>query len=256
MPDKKITLHPKNEDGQLLQNTNIYPKTTIDQVYSEDGSTPYHDNSFQKPMSAGEGISIENDVISLDSENIAFKTMLLNLLYPVGAHYISDRLGAGGKCPIETTLGGSWERIKQKFLYGAGDSADTIGTTGGNSSISLTVNHLPSHCHHVDGSVTTKEYGYEIIGSASDGDANSNGYFYNYNKHSGSENCIDISLGNATTWTFGGQGSSPNRRYNKIDITHKAQAMSFSVDTSYYGNGAAFSIMPPYLCVYIWKRTA
>lgn len=66
---------------------------------------------------------------------------LLELTYPVGAIYIST---------VETSpaslFGGTWERIKDKFLLAAGDSY-AAGDSGGEATHTLTVDEMPSHRH-------------------------------------------------------------------------------------------------------------
>lgn len=243
MPDKKITLHPKNDEGQLIQDTNIYPKTTIDQVYSSDGTTPYSDSSFQKPMSAGDGIVIENNVISLASESVTFKNILLNTLYPVGSFYIANALGAGGKCPIELTLGGSWERVVGKFLYGAEDSGTyTNNSTGGNASISLSTDNLPPHSH---GAGTLKTNAQTIGGGEH---AHTMGFNKDNTPSGGSTDDAYVDYTPHTAYF--------TKDTNVVGHSHTIPSVGLSGSTANTGSGTEFSIMPPYLCVYIWKRTA
>lgn len=61
--------------------------------------------------------------------------------YPVGSIYMSCK----DTSPAEI-YGGTWERIKDKFLLGAGDSY-SLGATGGSATHTLTVNEMPSHTH-------------------------------------------------------------------------------------------------------------
>lgn len=84
--------------------------------------------------------------------------------YPVGAIYIST---------VETSpaslFGGTWERIKDKFLLAAGDSY-AAGASGGEATTTLTVDQIPSHRHnfyrnrgslewtHTDGSCVYSSY--------------------------------------------------------------------------------------------------
>lgn len=61
--------------------------------------------------------------------------------YPVGAIYLS----AAATSPA-SLFGGTWERLKDRFLLGAGDTY-TVGDTGGESEHQLTVAEMPSHYH-------------------------------------------------------------------------------------------------------------
>lgn len=63
--------------------------------------------------------------------------------YPVGAIYMS----LNSVSPAEL-FGGTWERLKDRFLLGAGDSY-ALGATGGEAYHTLTVDEMPSHSHEV-----------------------------------------------------------------------------------------------------------
>lgn len=56
---------------------------------------------------------------------------LLDLVYPVGAIYI-DALSVHSTCPIQTLLGGTWERIQGRFLL-ASENNQGVGTIGGSA---------------------------------------------------------------------------------------------------------------------------
>ena len=64
-----------------------------------------------------------------------------NMIYPVGSIYMSVN-----NINPANLFGGTWERIKDKFLLSAGDSY-TAGTTGGEATHILTVDEMPSHSH-------------------------------------------------------------------------------------------------------------
>lgn len=61
--------------------------------------------------------------------------------YPVGSIYI-----AYNHTDPSTLFGGTWERIKNRFLW-AVDASGDIGKTGGEKTHALTVDELPSHSH-------------------------------------------------------------------------------------------------------------
>lgn len=63
------------------------------------------------------------------------------LIYPVGAIFIS----AAATDP-KTLFGGTWTRIKDRFLLAAGDTF-AAGKTGGESEVTLTVDEIPDHTH-------------------------------------------------------------------------------------------------------------
>ena len=73
--------------------------------------------------------------------NTPNSTNVFDLIYPVGSIYLS----VSDVSPA-TLFGGSWERITDRFLLGAGGSY-AGGVTGGESSHTLTVSEIPSHSH-------------------------------------------------------------------------------------------------------------
>lgn len=84
--------------------------------------------------------------------------------YPVGAVYISVNSTDPGEL-----FGGTWTRLKDRFLLSAGNTY-TAGSTGGEARHTLTVNEMPSHNHdlkivgnrevHRNIPATTTEWGY------------------------------------------------------------------------------------------------
>lgn len=66
---------------------------------------------------------------------------LVNKLYPVGCIYQST-----SSTSPASFLGGTWERIKDKFILAAGDTY-AAGKTGGEAGHALTVAEMPSHRH-------------------------------------------------------------------------------------------------------------
>ena len=62
-------------------------------------------------------------------------------IYPVGSIYMSVNSVDPG-----TLFGGTWERIKDRFLLAAGDSYGA-GATGGEAMHTLTIDEMPSHTH-------------------------------------------------------------------------------------------------------------
>ena len=62
-------------------------------------------------------------------------------MYPVGSIYIS----VSSTNPSEL-FGGTWERLKDRFLLAAGDTY-AAGSTGGEATHVLTVDEMPEHRH-------------------------------------------------------------------------------------------------------------
>lgn len=74
-------------------------------------------------------------------------------LYPIGSIYLSVKDTNPG-----TFIGGTWERIKDRFLLAAGDSY-AAGSTGGEATHKLSVAEMPSHNHDL-----LKDPGYDKKG--------------------------------------------------------------------------------------------
>ncbi len=136
---------------------------------------------------------------------------LLDMVYPVGSIYLSVNAA-----DPSTLFGGTWERLKDRFLLGAGDSY-AAGATGGAAKHTLTASELPSHNHQIT----------PIIKNASGDSMTTNGYTIVHT----SDNLV-----------------APNQT-----LTASTLYGGYSGNT---GGGQAHNNMPPYLAVYMWKRTA
>lgn len=135
----------------------------------------------------------------------------------------------------EEAIGGFWVRISDVFLLGAGNKYGG-GDIGGREAVTLTENELPSHRHSIIHKHNT------TVSSSS---------IWTRPSGSGSPSL------NANTKTDY-RGSSSNITVtvsaNTSDTTPSSSASSKW--SGYIGKGSAFSILPPYLGVYYWKRVA
>lgn len=105
-------------------------------------------------------------------------TSLIDLVYPVGAVYISMN-----QTSPQTLFGGTWTQIQGRFLIGAG-TAYPAGSTGGEATHTLTASEIPDHTHtfkYTGQSVTTGVNSIRLYQAASN----------QYNAYSGgqSSNC-------------------------------------------------------------------
>ena len=105
-------------------------------------------------------------------------TSLIDLVYPVGAVYISMN-----QTSPQTLFGGTWKQIQGRFLIGAG-TAYPAGSTGGEATHTLTASEIPDHTHsfkYTGQSVTTGVNAIRLYQAASN----------QYNAYSGgqSSNC-------------------------------------------------------------------
>ena len=117
-----------------------------------------------------------------------------------------------------TLFGGTWDRIKDTFLLSAGDTY-AAGSTGGEATHTLTTDEMPSHSHFQQHQSDTSYVGVHVK---------------NYNSGGSIQ---------------GVQPSNGTRRNNIADPSTR-------VPTVATGGGQAHNNLPPYLAVYVWKRTA
>lgn len=119
-----------------------------------------------------------------------------------------------------TLFGGTWEQIQGKFLLGM-SSSYPAGSQGGEASHTLTTEEMPSHGHNP---------------------ANQSGY---YGFITNSKKAFEV----------GDMGvQSGSGRYYPYSTT--AFDISRNSLTGTTGGGNSHNNMPPYLSIYIWKRTA
>lgn len=133
-------------------------------------------------------------------------------IYPVGSIYMSVL-----EADPAALFGGTWERLKDRFLLSAGDRY-LAGEQGGAAEHSLTVAQMPSHGHNL---IRPQWF-------IADGDGEKS-TIYNDN------------------WgAIYGTTASATKAY--LDIGEASMEPA--------GAGQAHNNMPPYLAVYMWKRVA
>lgn len=117
-----------------------------------------------------------------------------------------------------TLFGGTWEQLKDRFLLGAGDTY-TAGGTGGEATHKLTAaeSGVPTHNHGLS----------------------SNKYV------------MAVPDGTSVTRSSGATGSGNNYLHSTNAVTCASIQANTAADAS-----SAHNNMPPYLVVYMWKRTA
>ena len=93
--------------------------------------------------------------------------------YPVGAIYISTSATSPA-----SLFGGTWERLKDRFLLAAGDTYEA-GATGGEAEHTLTVNEMPQHNHDFHASYNEIATGSETGGKILAG-GDSNQWLWNF----------------------------------------------------------------------------
>ena len=93
-------------------------------------------------------IDTEMQAIRSGTDDV-MKETLLNFCYPIGSIYWS-----GVATNPHDLFGGTWEQIKDKFVWAKGDS-DVLDATGGEKTHTLTTTEMPSHTHTFTGSAVT-----------------------------------------------------------------------------------------------------
>lgn len=80
-------------------------------------------------------IGMTNSAYVLDSND------LLNMIYPIGAVYISTQ-----DVNPESLFGGEWISIKDRFLFASGEYSQ-VDDIGGEAEVVLDVTNMPPHNH-------------------------------------------------------------------------------------------------------------
>ena len=130
----------------------------------------------------------------------------------------------GSVCMFKTNIdpnemyGGTWVRIKGKFIFGADDNTYPLGSEGGEAEHTLTETELPE----IDG-----EFATAVVGQHANKGVKGHAYGTNFG-----------------TFTSGGIQGTTIANQTQYGYGYK------------FGNGQPHNNMPPYLAVYVWKRTA
>lgn len=151
-----------------------------------DGKSPSshtHDEYLSHPIQLQENTDYGTTLPSSPTNGRLFfqetsVTSLIDLVYPVGAVYISMN-----QTSPQTLFGGTWTQIQGRFLIGA-CTAYPAGSTGGEATHTLTASEIPDHTHtfkYTGQSVTTGVNSIRLYQAASN----------QYNAYSGgqSSNC-------------------------------------------------------------------
>lgn len=241
-------VYPKNIDFvKLFLNNTLYSlnrKTevlTLDDIYFKDCFT---DNEGDINVEFNECkvkcLSSKSGNFRIDSMgNITCNTILttgqteepsltFNQIYPVGSIYLSVN-----STNPKTYFGGTWEQIKDRFLLAAGNTY-SAGSTGGSASIQSHTHSIPS-----------------LSGTAASAGAHT---------HIVSKRTTTYAAGTQTNYRAIASPTSVKADYTENCVSESAGAHTHSVSVNGGTTGSAGSgnagNMPPYLTVYVWKRTA
>ena len=200
----------------------------------------------------------------------------IDKVYPVGSIYMNVSNVDPG-----TLFGGTWVRIQDTFLLSAG-STYAGGSTGGNPSVSytpagkntgtavamnavelthsggavgnhtLTTSEMPSHSHGISRMANSSkaEKGGCWVGDSQFHIAASRNLDATTFPSVISNDNLEVKIGNAGS---GGAHNHPFTQPSKHSFTPTTKTIT---QPTFTGTQATIATMPPYLTVYMWKRTA
>ena len=194
--------------------------------------------TFSKDASILNNLTVSKDINISNKDNIKINgKKIFDLIYPIGSIYMSINATSPA-----TLFGGTWEQIKEKFLYTASSGATG---TGGSSTATLSKENIPSHNHTFSGNAMSGTLNAIMRYDGGDqGQYESSGVFSN------------TSTSGSRTW------KGDNGNHGKVTIRFNATPSgSISYTGGEYNRTTrktttkSFSIMPPYYKVYCWRRT-
>lgn len=206
-------------DGSAAKELNITPDSV--------GALATSGGTMTGPVTT-KGIRLTKDVDygdtlpeTLMEGQLSFQTasnLVLDLVYPVGSIYMSVNATSPS-----TLFGGTWEQIQGRFLLGM-SSSYPAGSQGGEAEHTLTSNEIPEHRHYLSQLGTTVRI---LPSNVAAPDPN--------------QEILTTKL-------------NSNNEYLKPNVTWGGYLVAGELlDTP---NGRPHNNMPPYLAVYMWKRTA
>lgn len=208
---------------------NEYPLTaTSEQTEYVQEVYDTHNNNQRFRTGKKTGSSVEwndwKEVVTKDWLKNNLMQLSLDVFFPVGSIYMS----ANSDFDPNTSFGGTWSKIENRFLYGSGSKS--MGATGGAETVKLTEAQMPAHSH-------------------SRGNMNITGQI---NIWAG----CDSASGVMTGTNQNNNGAHTDGGYYRTQPLKITGSSNWSGCTGSKGSGSAHENMPPYVVVAIWKRTA
>ena len=196
-------------------------------------------------------------------EVIGSLTTMADKIYPVGSIYMTVNNVDPGDL-----FGGTWEQIQGKFLLGA-SSGHAAGSSGGTETVTLTTAQLPEHSHSTpDHTHRMSAHAHTVPSHTHTASTSAAGaHTHNIRRQqtaasgtarfaiqgdddvfrptlSAGEHTHNVTVDPCGEFTTGAYIGGVNTESGGAGNTGNA------------GSGTAVDIMPPFLAVYVWKRTA
>lgn len=172
-------------------------------------------------------------------------------IYPVGSLYMTVN-----NIDPSSVFGGTWERVQDTFIMAAGNNY-SAGTTGGAATSNytpsgsldihkMTVEELPSHDHQIvpENCIAKVEVGEDYLILTTDNTV--------------STGSVSAGSGISTISLSGGVGTN----ITELEVNGHTQYTGYNQthieghNHTFTGTQGTINTLPPYLAVYVWKRTA
>lgn len=203
----------------------------------------------------------------------------------LSAHAVNSLYWSSKSTDPKNVFGGTWTRIKDRFVLAAGDTYAN-GATGGQATVQLTESQLPAHKHSFTPDVSIDSASTEHSHTVSVGNVSGSGDTWSHRHrqlaYDGSRSGISNVYGGSTlasnctadssvylTNTYYNGYEKPYIESTNLQHSHTASCGNMSqnsththnltiktTDTQTKGDGNSFSIMNPYIVKYCWERTA
>lgn len=167
-------------------------------------------------------ITLNGVTVSFSNKKWYHTVSFIDMIYPIGSIYMSVN-----SINPSLFIGGTWEQLKDRFLLGSGDTYAN-GSTGGSATVTLTSaqSGLKAHGHGMD---------------------------HNHNHRHNLNKSFSTGSGSTSAYTVSSNRST-STQYTGYDSTASSKK---TTDNNTASNASeAHENMPPYLTVYMWKRTA
>ena len=217
------TSYVSTSDTQgLLKNDGTVDTTSYLSIHQDITDKEDKSNKVTSISSSSTDTQYPSAKLLYDTTN-QLENSIVDMVYPIGSIYMS----VNSTSP-QTLFGGTWEQIKDTFLLATGDTYAN-GSTGGSATVTLTSaqSGLKAHGHGMD---------------------------HNHNHRHNLNKDFSTGSGGSTSAYITSSNRKTSTQYTGYDSTASSKK---TTDNNTASNASeAHENMPPYLTVYMWKRTA